>query len=73
MTKTMYTYFVSYAYTKFEGGGFGNSIFSLSRPPLSAGDFLSLTGQIEKSVGFRAGEVIILNFQLLSATEEAQP
>lgn len=69
---TIYKYFVSYAYTKFEGGGFGNSIFSLSRPPLSAEDFVSLTKQIEQSIGFRAGEVVILNFQLLSATEEPQ-
>lgn len=70
MTKTNYTYFVSYAYS---GGGFGWTTVTCNRPIQASEDILRLGEVIQSRPEFGSGEmVVVLNFQLLNVTEEPQ-
>lgn len=70
---TIYKYFVSYAHDSHKGSGFGWTTVARPVPVLTGDDIAEMAVAIHEYVDFEPGEtIIILNFQLLSTSEEPQ-
>lgn len=70
---TTYRYFVSYTHNSYKGGGFGWTTVARPVPVLTGDDIAEMAVAIHEHVMLEPGEtIIILNFQLLSTTEEPQ-